>query len=94
MKNKEEVDVDFGFSFIDEDLVETAERYEVDLQDRDERIRDLENRLNLLYDSIIPFLDNLCTNPDKTTIYWPDRIEKIRAYKKKLFAILEGSKNG
>jgi hypothetical protein len=94
MKNKEEVDVDFGFSFIDEDLVETAERYEVDLQDRDEQIRDLENRLHLLYDSIIPFLDNLCTNPDKTTIYWPDRIEKIRAYKKKLFAILEGSKNG
>jgi hypothetical protein len=93
MKNKEEVDVDFGFSFIDEDLVETAERYEVNLQDRDEQIRDLENRLNLLYDSIIPFLDNLCTNPDKTTIYWPDRIEKIRAYKKKLFAILEGSKN-
>jgi hypothetical protein len=46
--------------------------------------------LELLYKSITPFLDNLCKNPDKSTIYWPDRVTKIQGYKAKLLTIVEG----
>ena len=52
---------------------------------------DLEYRLELLFKSVTPFLDNLCKNSEKSTIYWPDRVAKIEAYKSKLKSIVEGS---
>ena len=51
---------------------------------------DLEYRLELLFKSVTPFLDNLCKNSEKSTIYWPDRVSKIEAYKTKLYSIVEG----
>ncbi len=105
-KTYEEVlDFDFGFSFIDEELQEkeaevqetiqniSSEKQSLEDQLVDAKVKadDLEYRLELLYKSITPFLDNLCKNPDKSTIYWPDRVEKIQAYKGKLSTIVEGN---
>jgi hypothetical protein len=84
---------DFGFSFTDEDIYETASKVEelksVALTDK-QQIEDLEDRLNSLYNAIVPFLDNLCKNPEKSTIHWPNRVEKIKEYKNKLRIIVEG----
>jgi hypothetical protein len=99
------LDFDFGFSFIDEELQEreaeaqqtiqtiSHEKKSVEDQLTDAKVKadDLEYRLELLFKSITPFLDNLCKNPEKSTIYWPDRVAKIEAYKKKLFSIVEGA---
>lgn len=93
MAEKEIIDFDFGFSFIDdeiEEVKETSNKLQQDHQDLMEEIKDLQERLNRLYNSITPFLDNLCKNPDKSTIYWPDRVSKIEAYKDKLLSIVEG----
>lgn len=104
-KTYEEVlDFDFGFSFIDEELQEkeaeaketiqkvSSEKQSLEdqLTDSQVAVDDLQYRLNLLYKSITPFLDNLCKNSDKSTIYWPDRVQKIEAYKDKLLSIVEG----
>ena len=104
-KTYEEVlEFDFGFSFIDEELQEkeaeaketiqaiSTEKQTLEEQLTDAKVRadDLEYRLELLYKSITPFLDNLCKNADKSTIYWPDRVAKIQAYKDKLLTIVEG----
>lgn len=104
-KTYEEVlEFDFGFSFIDEELQEKEaeanqtiqkvssekQTLEEELVDTKVAVDDLQSRLNLLYNSITPFLDNLCKNPDKSTIYWPDRVKKIEAYKDKLLSIVEG----
>lgn len=104
-KTYEEVlEFDFGFSFIDEELQEkeaaaeeTIQKVSSEKQTLEEQLADakvaaddLEYRLELLYKSITPFLDNLCKNPDKSTIYWPDRVSKIQAYKEKLLTIVEG----
>ena len=104
-KTYEEVlEFDFGFSFIDEELQEkeaaaeeTIQKVSSEKQTLEEQLADakvaaddLEYRLELLYKSITPFLDNLCKNPDKSTIYWPDRVGKIQAYKEKLLTIVEG----
>jgi hypothetical protein len=67
-------DFDFGFTSID-DIEKTP---------------DSDQRLQLMYDTIIPLLDNLCHNPDKPTIHWPNRVEKITEFKEKLKNILEG----
>lgn len=105
-KTYEEVlDFDFGFSFIDEELEEkqaeaeekiqqvSSEKQSLEDQLNDAKVAadDFEYRLELLYKSISPFLDNLCKNPDKSTIYWPDRVAKIQAYKEKLLTIVEGN---
>jgi len=102
---EEVLDFDFGFSFIDEELQEkeaeaeqkiqevSSEKQSLEDQLNDAKVAadDFEYRLELLYKSITPFLDNLCKNSDKSTIYWPDRVAKIQAYKTKLMAIVEGS---
>jgi molecular chaperone GrpE (heat shock protein) len=85
-------DFDFGFSFT-EDVLETENKVEelkTTLMSDREKIEDLQKRLKKLHSSILPFLDNLCSNPEKSTIHWPNRVEKIQQYKKKLQSIVEG----
>lgn len=102
---EEVLDFDFGFSFIDEELQEkeaeaeqaikqvSSEKQSLEDQLNDAKVAadDLEYRLELLYKSITPFLDNLCKNPGKSTIFWPDRVGKIESYKNKLKSIVEGN---
>lgn len=91
MKKEDKIeDFDFGFSFADEEIEEVKENLNAVIRDDQEKIDDLENRLKLLYSSIAPFLDNLCKNPEKSTIHWPNRVEKIQEYKQKLKLIVEG----
>jgi len=101
---EEVLDFDFGFSFIDKELQEkeaeaeqkiqevSSEKQSLEDQLNDAKVAadDLEYRLELLYKSIVPFLNNLCNNPDKSTIYWPDRVSKIESYRDKLLSIVEG----
>lgn len=87
------VDFDFGFSFVDEDYEEVKET-QIKLVEENtatkEQIEDLQQRVELLYNSILPFLNNLCKNPEKTTILWPNRVEKINQYKDQLDRIAKG----
>lgn len=83
MKEDQEVeDYDYGFSFEDADK-------QTDISTVEE-LKDFKRRLDSLYNAIIPFLDNLCKNPEKSTIFWPNRVEKIQLYKRKLEQIVEG----
>jgi hypothetical protein len=86
-KNPDSVDeFDFGFSFVDEDIAVIQQEH----QNSIEETKDLEARLGLMYKTILPFLDNLCKNPEKSTIHWPNRVEKIEKFKQKLQQIMEG----
>lgn len=80
---------DFGFSFTNE-VEDNIAKLEEQQKSKDEIIESLENKLNILYDTITIFLDNLTKNPEKATIHWPNRVEKITEYKKKLKMIVEG----
>lgn len=94
MKNTENLgNFDFGFSFVDEDYEEVKEvnnKLNQEYTNSQQEVEDLRARLDLMYNSIVPFLDNLCKNPEKSTILWPNRVEKIQAYKLKLKSIVEG----
>jgi hypothetical protein len=79
-------DFDFGFSF-DDDVASIKQEHET----LECQVQILEKRLERMYDAIVPFLNNLCKNPDKPTIHWPNRVEKIEQYKKRLERILEGN---
>jgi hypothetical protein len=84
---------DFGFSFVDEsyeEVKEASNKLQTEYTSTIEQVEDLQSRVDLLYSSILPFLDNLCKNPEKSTIIWPNRVEKIEQFKKKLKQIAEG----
>jgi uncharacterized protein Yka (UPF0111/DUF47 family) len=94
---KKEIDsveeFDFGFSFVDEEY-EAVKEDQGKLQRENKttkgQVKDLEERLDLLYRSILPFLNNLCKNPENSTILWPNRVERIEQFKDRLKNIAEG----
>lgn len=92
MKKEDKIeDFDFGFSFADEEVEEVKENLTSIIKNDQQKIEDLQDRLKLLYSAIVPFLDNLCKNPEKSTIHWPNRVGKIQEYKQKLKLIVEGT---
>jgi uncharacterized coiled-coil protein SlyX len=87
MKKEQQIeDFDFGFSFSEISTEEVEEKITKEKQTTDE----LNRRLELLYSTIDIFLSNLSKNPEKTTINWPNRVEKITEFREKLKSIVEG----
>jgi hypothetical protein len=82
-------DDDFGFSLVSEQELkqhEEALRKKVEEQSKVvvKTQQDLTDKLHGLRDMIMPLLNNLSKDPEKTYILWPDRSEKIKAFIKKV----------
>lgn len=72
-------DFDFGFTTVSEDVFIEAEESALEAQQKAER----------MYKLILPLLNNLAKDADKNAyIHWPNRKEKIEAFKKKLQTLL------
>ena len=72
-------DDDFGFTFANE-----SEIQQVAVQDADAANQELTDKLQMMYDSVIPLLKNLSKNPEQDIIKWPNRKAKITEFKNKL----------
>ena len=68
---------DFGFTAVDEELIDTQSR-------KDDIIQKLRQMIN-------PFLDKLQSNPDKAMLKWPNRAKEVADFQQKFNAIAEGS---
>ena len=79
---KQEEDFDFGFTTIND--------LSTDLEATSFQLDDYKTRLQKMYDSILPLLNNLKKNPEQEMIKWPNREKKIKDFKNKLKNILEG----
>ena len=86
---------DFGFSLEDEDFVVPLKKEQIDekedkltklasqyMRERD----DLELNLKATVALILPLLNNLMASPEKPTIYWPNRVEKVAEFKEKILS--------
>ena len=73
---------DFGFTIVDETELTNAVTLEHSL-----RTEQLTDKLQLMYDAILPLLKNLSKNPDQDIIKWPNRKEKIAEFKTRLESI-------
>lgn len=89
-------DFDFGFSAVDEKELDSIKELEQKAQNLaqqamvNEQIGAAVNeKLKKMYNMIVPLLDNLAKDPDKSYIYWPDRQKKISAFKQKLKDVIE-----
>jgi hypothetical protein len=81
MSEPDENFFDFGFTVVSEDELES-------IQVADATVADIYTRMNQLYDAIMPLLKNLKQNSDKDYIYWPNRVEKVELFEKKIKSIM------
>ena len=71
---------DFGFTAVDEEDLESVKAL---MSSKEEAVKiqsESDERLNNLYNAILPLLSNLKANPDKDYIYWPNRTEKVEEF--------------
>lgn len=74
-----EEDFDFGFTTVSEDVFQQAEAV----------VQEGSAKAEAMYKAVLPLLNNLIKDADKNAyIHWPNRAEKIEAFKKKLLTIV------
>ena len=73
-------DFDFGFTTVSEEVFAEAEA----------AVQGGQQKAEAMHKMILPLLNNLAKDADKNAyIHWPNRKEKIEAFKKKLEQILK-----
>ena len=51
--------------------------------------KELQDKVNNLYNAILPLLSNLKANPEKEYILWPNRTAKIEAFEELIGKIIK-----
>ena len=80
---------DFGFTAVDEDELEVVQKQSQKIESTSGQAKELEDKLNKLYNSILPLLSNLKANPEKEYIYWPKRTDKIEEFEDRIKEIIK-----
>jgi hypothetical protein len=80
---------DFGFSLVSEtELKAHEEMLKKKVEEQSQVVQKTEveykNKIDGLLAMIMPLLNNLSKDPDKEYILWPDRAQRITAFKQKL----------
>ena len=81
---------DFGFTAVDEKELDLVQYKQNEVEDAKMESASMEDRLNTLYNAIMPLLSNLKKNPEKEYILWPDRLTKVEAFEDHLQKIYKG----
>ena len=71
---------DFGFTAVDESELEAVQSKSAEVSAATDSVADTEEKLNKLYNAILPLLSNLKKNPEKDYILWPNRTDKIEQF--------------
>lgn len=81
---------DFGFTAVDEDELTAVQHTAALANDAEQLALTTQERLDKLYNAVMPLLTNLKKNPEKEYILWPNRTEKIEQFEAKLLDIYNG----
>jgi len=81
---------DFGFTAVDEDELQAVQQAEVKIQEVTSTVSTVQDRMNALYNAVVPLLNNLKMKPEKPYLYWPDRVEKVEQFEDYLYKIYKG----
>jgi len=86
---------DWGFSAVSEDELESIKVLEQKASDLEKSKQSIEQeaeianqKVNAMYKAILPLLNNLKKDASRPYIYWPDRVNKINLFIKKLEEIV------
>ena len=80
---------DFGFTAVDESELEAVQEVASKAASSSTEAKKLEEKLNNIYNAILPLLSNLKANPEKEYILWPNRTEKIEAFEDHIRKIIK-----
>ena len=80
---------DFGFTAADENELEAVQKLSSEASTVSAAAEENEEKLNKLYNAILPLLSNLKANPEKEYIYWPNRVEKVEAFEDLISGIVK-----
>ena len=80
---------DFGFTAVDEDELEAVQAVKTEASTASLTASETEEKLNKLYNAILPLLSNLKLNPEKEYIYWPNRVEKVEKFEDLISGIVK-----
>lgn len=80
---------DFGFTAVDESELDAVKEIEASASSSSAENKALQNKVNNLYNAILPLLTNLKQNPEKEYILWPNRTEKIEQFEEHIAKIIK-----
>ena len=80
---------DFGFSAVDESELDAVKEVQASASSSSAEKKELEEKVNKLYNAILPLLTNLKKNPEKEYILWPNRTEKIEQFEEHISKIIK-----
>ena len=67
---------DFGFTAVSEEEMETTQQLETTTA----TLVSSQDKIDRLYNAIVPLLNNLKANPEKGWIHWPNRLAKVEEF--------------
>ena len=73
---------DFGFTAVDEDEIDAVQEVVASSSSAAAELKTAEDKLDNLYNAILPLLSNLKMNPEKEYIHWPNRGPIIKAHRR------------
>lgn len=77
---------DFGFTAVDESELEVAQQ----AAEVATTAMTTQEKLDKLYNAVVPLLNNLKKNPEKEYILWPNRLQKVEEFEDYLLKIYQG----
>lgn len=81
---------DFGFTAMGENELSVVQQTTEQLTQITTTAQTTQQRLDALYNAVMPLLTNLKKNPEREYIYWPERTGKIEQFEQKLLDIYQG----
>lgn len=82
-----DLEFDFGFTAVDEEDLQVVQDAQKAVGDTEVEAKTTQEKLDKLYNAIIPLLNNLKKNPEKEYILWPNRIDKVEQFEAVLYKI-------
>ena len=73
---------DFGFTAVDEEELESYKQVS-------SVASSTQDKVDKLYNAIVPLLNNLKANPEKDYILWPNRLKKVEEFEDYLTRIYQ-----
>ena len=80
---------DFGFTAVDEDELASVRELKSSLEAGETDAEAKGEKLNALYNAILPLLGNLKKNPERDYIYWPNRVAKVEEFEEIISNIIK-----
>tara|TARA_R110002074_G_scaffold7751_6_gene32721 strand:- start:7244 stop:7513 length:270 start_codon:yes stop_codon:yes gene_type:complete len=81
---KTDLDFDFGFTAMDAEELDAVQEQVQAVSQATAVATEVQDKIDALYNMIMPLLNNLQKNPEKEYIYWPNRMDKVESFRDQL----------